>query len=409
MTVKIPIIPEGYYVRTYQLVTLSFIVSMHRSMGFVAKYLGDEIVLEGDPQDVASSVAEALEASLDIIKDRLNHGITSPRMHNNDISVLTKKLMSAVDVKIPEKLDYCSVFEVLINWAINAVRSSPQKYLSELSIMHYDKEGNILLGSPPHYGPLQPFKLEKYETGKDFLDFTVKGDIKHSHIWTALLSAGWLITYMGNFGTLLFSMPTDDTMHLILASREAEEFLLESIGTPKLTNAYKWEGYFSTPSRIKRNPVPGEAYQLILAAELPQVTQTLPPIRLMRVNYDLRRFTILSDGTINVAPLTEFIRRLKSRYPDALGYVREVADCLIQAYSFRLGGYCRDRYGEHSTLSLMVHALYAGGQGAMEAEKVIYTLARLSPAGTETPPPFRRSKILEGIYDALPRKAIRGI
>ncbi len=384
--------PQGFLASTLSTLTLLLAIKHHEERGLRMEPQGEYLEFEGDARDLCRSLAAAFTEALEESPKP-----PAPAMHQNDRAVASKMWEKLGGGRV-EARDYTSFFEGLVKTARGMLSGDEcMGVVSDLSRVRI-KPKAIELGEET-FAPLQVFKIEKYEYGKDFLDLRgIKADLRMSAPWTSLAASGWLLSYMGNPGALLYSLPPDDYVIPSLYDKSLRELVLRPGGVP-------YPLYYSAPSKIGTQPNPPEAYGILLALTMPlgdiRVEAGLPPLRMIRVLFDGRRFTALEDSVLDTSPLIVFAKRL-SVYPEASNTIRSLARCTLMAYSGRLSNWCRDNFGDFEDLVRMIKAIYGAAMGSLRPETTIYMLARLSPTPMgEHVPPFRRHRILGELMSVL--------
>lgn len=407
LSVKIVVIPQGFTIRDYIDLTLMITAYHHRDRGFDVKCLGEYVEFTGDADDVCRSFATAYKRILEIVEAKLKRGIPCPKMHFNDRNVLAKVFNKLGLPRPPKDARYIDVFRDIIEYFSRELEDGEKcrQFISEISTSTFTRDKVLLLGSKSSkevFAPLQPFKIEKYEYGKDFLDLAKsKMDVKTTPSWISLIASGWVLSFNGFAnGVLLFSMPPSHVVYSSICSMEYTQSIMDSLGVKDPMEAFDLNGYYATPLRIGSSTNPTEAYYLLLALTSPQLKNpALVPLRLMRVGFDGRRFTMLEDVVVDLSRLKEFIEfttKLSNKLRKAL---EELSRCAIRSYSGVETAYCKEMFGDNAVR--MVKILYNAVMGSYDPLYTVYLLSRLSPEPTETRPYFRDPTVIDELLRAL--------
>ena len=390
--VKIPLLPEGTYIRDFADLFLVIVASHHKEYSASSSY----IEFSDDVEELCSNFSAAIESVLREVNERNLRSIKIPRI---DKAVFLKAL-TRLGIKELQN-DYINTLVSILRVMRNGLESGKCKeIISDLSI--FKRKGrNVFYGNDP-LAPLQIFKLDKYEYAKDFLNLKVKGDVRLSPYWIGIVAGGWLLSYMGyKDGALLNSLPPSYFVENALYNKSRTGFLRIMYNVEDILDTYSSSGSLSAPLRlIATNKLP-YAYQILLAFEV-EKSVTSPEgffIRLIRTSYDGIRFTIVEDSTINISfSLLEFVRKIKA-YQSSADAIRRLAECSLQGYGKGLSNSCKRSFGDMDSIVKMINALYRAIVGSLRIEDAIYYLARLSPFPQKVfIPPFRNSRILDSIY-----------
>ncbi len=406
--VRIKLIPQGYYARSWQTPVLVTLANIHEeTYGYPVKCEGDSVRLQGSSRDICTSLAATLKtiiADTQTLISTLN--LTAPRPGKNDKQVLQK-----TGIRLGDDT-YMQVFIKVVNMVIKELESDEcERHLKDLGVIELTGRGGIeyRLGEKAEYAPLQILKIEKHEYSKDFMNFTdIKGDLRTSKIWLAVLLAGWLRTYIGmGGGYLTFSMPPESMLEAVMCDPSSRRVFEETLGREPLGA----RGYYKAPARIKGSGKPLEALKILMALEaLPYINLSrlleAPPYRIVRVSYDGKTARLVDDMVIDLTQILMPIARMKAAEAigrvDLLRYIRRLAECSILAYQGSYTGGCKDLFGGPSNAVSMVKILHQALSGALGKERAVYLLARLSPEpAPHADPPFKRFYIARTLLETL--------
>lgn len=395
--------PEGFLASSMANLTLLFAAKYHSERGLKVWYKGRDVLeFEGNAPELCRSLQAAY---VEILEESPKQ--PAPRMHQNDRGVFAK-IFGSLGMELRRESPYHEAFTVLVEVFSRKLEDPEEcrEVARELATGRITAKG-IELGSKV-FAPLQIFKVEKYEYGKDYMRLAgLKADLMMSPAWISLAAAGWLAAYMGNPGVLVYSLPPDEYMVGALEDAVARETILR----PGRLSSY-WD-YYSAPSKMRFASGFQEAYQLLLALNMPlgdlSLEAGLPPFRVLRVAFDGRRFTVVEDAVLDMSRVVAFARRI-SVHGDLEAAVRRLAECALQAYAGRRSKTCADAFGDLDTLVRMVKILYSAVMGGVRPETAVYMLARLSPQPVgERLPPFRKPWILRELMEAIqPGLQIKG-
>ncbi|RLE38704.1 hypothetical protein DRJ17_03155 [Candidatus Woesearchaeota archaeon] len=397
--IRIPLLPEGTYARSLANLFLMAVTYYHRLSGKEVSYTGNFLEFEGNAKDISTSFSAATHAIIEVIKERQP---TTVKMHKNDRTVISKALNNLGVGSLPQ--DYVKSFHLLLKAFSRELESNNGcKIISDIMLTKRNKK-DVKYGEEG-LAPLQVFKLEKYEYGRDFLNLSkIKGDIKLSPYWMAIVAGGWLLSYMGvKGGYLTYSLPPEELIEHALYSREGMYAIMTTYGVNDPIAAYRSDGILSSPSRIRSSSVLPSAYQILLALE--NASTNIGPegfsLRIVRVSYDGKRFTVVEDSIINLSTLMDFAKALIAS-DEATSAVRRLAECAIQGYEKQMRERCKQAFADTSTAIKMINLLYRAAIGSELPERAVYQLARLSPMPRDNfMPPFKKQRVLEWIYKSL--------
>ncbi len=412
MTVKLVSIPQGFVVRNYVNITLMLASYYHRDKGLSVKCSNGFIEFSGDVDDVCESFSTTYSRILDIVNAKINAGIQCPKMHVNDRNVLGKVLSKLGLAKPSRDSRYIDVFKEIVKYYKDNLGDGKvcKEFTSELSVSTFTKDRVLVLGSKASkqaYAPLQPFKIEKYEYGKDFLDLSKsKMDIRATTSWLSLMVSGWLLSFNGFLGgELVFSMPPSYIVDSSICSGEYVEMLLSALGIDDPWEAFSVDrGYYSTPMRVKASTSPAEAFYMLLALSMPALKNpSLVPLRLMRISFDGKRFTMIEDVVVDLSRLKEFMESA-SVTGELRRAIEHLSRCAIQSYTGITTGSCRNMFGDNAVR--MIKALYNAVMGSYEPLYTAYLLSRLSPEPVEKLPYFKNPRLVSKLIEALTGKTM---
>ncbi len=393
--IDIYIPPEGFLASSMASLTLLFVAKHHRARYLEVRLRGeDTLSFEGDTADFCRSLQAAYH---EILEDSPTPA--APKMHQNDRQVLFKA-SSILGVSVRGDESYTQVFKLVAESTRRRLEDPDvcASIVRELAIMRTTGK-TVELGSQT-LAPLQVFKLEKYEYGKDYLRLAdLKADLRMSPAWLALCAAGWLASYMGNPGTLVYSLPPDE--YILKAFTDPST--LEMIMRPGGLSTY-WD-YFAAPSKARYTNNPPEAYMLYIALTLPlgdlSLETSLPPFRLLRVSFDGRRFTALEDTIMDLSQAIAFAKRIPPGSPLHDAIIR-LLNCVLRSYQERPDERCKSDFGDFDVMLRMTKIIYMAAIQSLRPETAVYRLARLSPYPVEgRVPPFRRPRVLRSLLEVL--------
>jgi len=376
----------------------SFALSLEaRELGLSVEWSNDVLVIEGDGELLAESLRMTFDSSIKSLEDLSNY-TRVPSLHQNDTGAWRKRL----SMLGPPPPDYIGFAGRVLKWALNALSKGKLdifvKELGEVKVEGRD----VILGSGVMTN-LQPFKVEKYEYGKDFSDFKVKYDTKLGIPWLAYIMAGFSFTYSSfTAGEMLFSLVHD---RLLGAALRDPAFLRDIVISLKYKPSRLHEaflgpkGLLSYPRRLKLSPDPLHAYLLLLACTLVKDFLAKPlkeslPFMLARVAFTGRTYTLMERSSVDIKPLVDFAIKLREE-EDALDFVTTLSSCAIRL-SHRPDRFCSSYMGDLSKILRATMSLYTAIIGSGDKYATIYAIARNLRGGSVS------SGILKAILSALP-------
>lgn len=407
-TVEIALPPQGTYTWTYTLLSLSVLAGDLAAYGSLeVEIVSDRLVLKGiNPQDFCIALQSHYNEIIGIARNRSSIAVY-PKAHQND----RKNVGGKIGVTSKDA-SYLEIFLKIMVDSISDLKKNCPLYLRSLAAMRTDpKTGSVILGDDkqsPLLPAIQPFKLEKYEYAKSADSFKVKMDIRMTEHYAALPVSGWLLSYMGFYGKLVFAMPPES----LLAST-----LLNPIGAGGLgrimINMIKGRlrnvlfgpnGYYASVAKAaKYGTSPVEALILLELTEISEYLKQglLLPMRILTVKYDGRRFTVGDDILIDPRGYMDFLQKIAGmKSPETIiRPVSDLAKCCLIGYSGKYSERCRARYGDSSTAVRLVKILYLAISRGMSPERAVYMLARLSPETGDAP--LRRPSVINALLYAL--------
>ncbi len=406
MTVRVVGVPQGFTVRDYVNLALMLVSYYHGDKGLSVKCSNGFIEFTGDVGEVCESFSTAYSRVLDVANAKISAGIQCPKMHINDRNVLGKILGKLGLAKPSKDARYIDVFRDIVKYYKDNL-SDPKlckNFTAELATSTFTRDRVLVLGSKTSkqaYAPLQPFKIEKYEYGKDFLDLSrSKMDVRATTSWLSLMVSGWLLSYNGFIGgELFFSMPPSYIVDSSICSREPVNTLLDALGISDPWEAFNVDGYYSTPMRVRASANPVEAFYLLLSLLSPSLKNpSLVPLRLVRISFDGRRFTMVEDVVVDLSRLKEFVESALMTN-ELKRAIEALARCAIQSYAGITTAVCENMFGDNAVR--MVKALYNAIMGSYEPLYTVYLLSRLSPEPVKTLPYFRNPRIVSRLLEIL--------
>ncbi|RLG79678.1 MAG: hypothetical protein DRO13_05505 [Thermoprotei archaeon] len=407
VTIKIVSIPQGFTVRDYINLALMLASYYHRDKGLSVKCSNGFIEFSGSIDDVCESFSTAYSRILDIANAKISAGIQCPKMHINDRNVLGKVLSKLGLAKPSRDARYIDIFKDIVKYYKDNLGDNKvcKDFTSELALSMYTKDRVIVLGSKTSkqaFAPLQPFKIEKYEYGKDFLDLSKsKMDVRATASWLSLMVSGWLLSYNGFLGgELVFSMPPSYIVDSSICSGEYVNTLLSALGVDDPWEAFSVDkGYYSTPMRVKASASPAEAFYMLLALSTPALKNpSLTPLRLVRISFDGKRFTMVEDVVVDLSRLKEFVEST-SVTEELRRAIEHLSRCAIQSYTGFITTSCKNMFGDNAIR--MIKTLYNAIMGSYEPFYAVYMLSRLSPEPVKALPYFKNPKIVSKLMETL--------
>lgn len=411
--VRVKLIPQGYYARSWQLSLMLTLANIHEELTSEEIRCGEGYVyLKGSEEDACLSLSTTLRTIVDDVNSLVEtYNLSAPRPGKNDRQVLQK---AGLDLK--DEDTYLTVFTRLALMMAEELDDSSKckihiSDLGEITLFRRGGKSEYILGRKGEYAPLQPLKIEKYEYSKDFMNLAdIKGDLRASKIWLAMLTSGWMRTYIGMAGGYLsFSLPPDYMLEPLLCDPTRRRVLEGILGREPLG----FKGYYKIPARIRSASNPPEAYRILLAIETveytgPSTMAGIPPFRVVRVGFDGKTARLIEDSVIDVTQLLVPIARLKSIEVTSgariLRHVRRLAECATKAYQRTYPRDCETSFGGPGDSISMVKILHQAMTGSLREERAVYMLSRLSPEPfRDQIPPFRRLDIVRALLDALRR------
>ncbi len=418
LPIEIALPPEGTFMRDYALTSLMMINGyLHTTIGeagYETQLSQQKYIIKGVSRE---DFCEALKAYygivLDIVNERQMQSPLIGRLHQNDKSAYKK----ALGQEARKETTYKDFFVKILNKTLKLLEE-PDKcgyLLRELASIEVSRDyKEIRLGDKSIsvlLPPLQPLKIEKYEYGKTFTSFRVKGDVKTTVNYLSLIASAWLLTYMGFYGRMVFAMPGNDTVINSLIKPEEYIHLMDVFATQRMDDLsrklFGEKGYYSSVLRaVKAGSLDlEESYHVLHAIEIAEYISSgfMEPIRLIAINYDGRRFTLATDIEINPLAYAPIARKIAEMSKKTLNAVKWLAICASRA----MGGIydntrCRENYGDASDAIRMMKLLYQALTGSADPSKTVYYLARLSPmSANKHVPPFRDPIIVNNLLYAL--------
>jgi len=364
---------------------------LHAQRGDVL-YSGESIGLAGD---AVLSLKEAVHAVLQCEAKRNSEYLAtrgeregraharpcpSLRLNRNDFENVARRLALDTGIALDESDTYCSLFVKLGEWLLSQLDANPGGVLTELGVVREAMDG-IQLGKAPSrngkslYAQLQLLKLDKYEYGKTFLNLSIKGDVRFSAVWYAVVGLGWLSTY---------SLTAGDTIVMVSPLEEAIEAALLKGGGKELREIYD-SLHWLPLAPIYANAPPGlhEPYALLLALCMPEEAVEAGVLgvrfKLTRVRVANRAFTVVDEVPVDLSKYAMFVTLVKeSRMAQLRSTIESLLRCALRTYAGSYSKYCEDAWGDLGDMVSMSRALAELAIG-VNVYRNAYKLARLSP------------------------------
>lgn len=406
MTVKVPLLPYGLSAKDFADLTLMLAAYYHRDKGLGVRCLEGYVEFSGNADDVCESFATAFGKALDVASAKRERGVPCPSLQRNDREVLGKAFKGLGLPEPPKGASYLETFHSLVAYFKDALEddSMCRQVVPELSVLAPSRDA-LLLGSRSSgrtCAPLQLLKVEKYDYGKDFLDLRgSKMDVRATPLWLSVLASGWLLSFNGFMGgALLLAMPPGPVVEAAICSAEHVQGIMDALGVTDPAEAFDpGKGYYATPLRVKASTDPAEAYHMLLALTSPPLKDpSLVPLRIVKVRFDGKTFTMLEDAVVDLSRLKEFAE-LVAGSSGLRRAVEELLRCAILSYSGVPSGSCKAMFGDNA--ARMAKLLYNAVMGSLDPLYATYLLSRLSPEPAEAKPYFRRPEVIKGLLKAL--------
>jgi len=386
------LLPPGLLARDLTITALASAVNLIH-MNQEVNILGDSISIEGDTKNLQQVLRETFDVAQKSIKRK--EALPHIKSHKNDRQVMSK-VMKVIRLNC-EVDTYLGYAQRMCEWALKDIKYNITDWQKSLFAQSVTRS-KIELGKET-FSALQPFKIEKYEYGKGFIDLKVQLDLKVDKRWMALLLAGFAIAYSGYSSSEILLSPIPEQI-LAKASRDLGyvNYLCSLTASQRILEAF--HRLQQIPENLKLPPDPPHAYNLLLAIELSKIAQKsgmtvteAPPYMFYRILFTGKSFSLIERIMMDVSPILSFTSKLRTK---ALEEVEKLLQCTVRQSRIK-DNYCFNRYGDIGVCNKVTRLLYEASIGSRKAEDVMYQLARSLPEGS----PLKREDILTAIYNAL--------
>ncbi len=418
--IRIALPPEGTIIRDYALLSASMVAGyLNTAFGLKPdrfELKPDYYIIDTNTSDFCSSIGSYYENVLSIVKARGQLAPLKGALHQNDKKAYAK----ALGVQPSKRTSYVDFFTGVLRAVLDKI--SNQGFCNLLarelgSRSTKGGRGEVILGDrnvSSLLPPLQPLKIEKYEYGKSYSSFTVKGDVKTTSNYLSFIASAWLLTYMGFYNGMVFAWPSTDTMiNSMINPGEYEDLfnILQISSMDQLfEKLYGNNGYYSSVLRTIRDAGLDleEAYHVIHALEIADYIEQgfTYPIRVTAVNYDGKRFTLSTDIVIDPLTYSPIISKISRMNKQTINILRSLAVCASKAAGGRYNTWrkCPEWFGSEDTAIRLLKILYLALTDSIPGERAVYYMARLSPTSNDRVPPLRDRRVLNNLLYSLMQK-----